>query len=117
MDRDPRAALQTQFARPPSARETSRARLAHALARDNRQILVHEQALVNDIDLLARNAQTLAAELQLLRRADQRWVTRLFEEIAKQLKLTDSWNSGEIDDRDPRWTFRSSPEKLFVRAK
>ncbi len=37
---------------------------------NDRQVFVHEQALVDDIDLLARDAQAIVFEFELLRRAD-----------------------------------------------
>src|SRR5215213_2498841 len=68
----------------------------------DRQVLVHQQALVNDVDLQARNAETVVAEFKFLWRADYRWIAGLLEEISEQFKLADCRHSRQIDNRDPR---------------
>src|SRR5512133_2450305 len=64
---------------------------------NDRQVLIHEQALVNDVDFLARYAQAIVFEFEFLWRADYRWVTGLLEELAEELKLFDGRNSRKID--------------------
>src|SRR5215216_3599443 len=69
---------------------------------NDRQVLIHEQALVNDVDLLPRHAEAIVFEFQFLWRADYRWIAGLFEELSKKLKLFDCRNSRQIDNRDTR---------------
>src|SRR5829696_1208044 len=83
---------------------------------NDRQVLVHEQAFVNDVDLLARDAKAIVFEFKFLWRAYHRRVTGLFEELSKQLKLFDCRHAGKIDDRDTWWTFRLATEIFLIRT-
>src|SRR5207247_2556278 len=77
---------------------------------DDRKIFIYQQALVNNIDLKITNSQTVAAKLELFRRADNCRVTLPFKEFLEQLKLALGWSLTKIDDCDLRRSVRLPTE-------
>src|SRR4030095_15678353 len=80
----------------------------------DRQVLVDQESLVNNVDFKIPRAQTAISELELVRRSDNRRISFRLEILAKQLKLVLRGHPLQIDDGDLRRAVRLSSEKLFV---
>src|SRR6266480_3904616 len=84
------------------------------VVRHDWQILVDEQTFINNIDFKTAGSQTIVFVFEFLRRADYCWITFLFKELFKKLKLLLSWHSGKINYCYRRRTLRLATDKLFI---